>query len=91
MKYGVPQEWLSDVKKADEDSLLELVDHLPGEAAEALLDLATGKKPLTIVPVQDIKDPFEHPDASRRFRVMHNVGTANQHDAPGSKGKANGW
>jgi mRNA-degrading endonuclease RelE of RelBE toxin-antitoxin system len=73
LKYGVPQEWLSDVKNADEDSLLELVDHLPGEAAEALLDLATGKKPLIAVPVQDIKDPFEHPDAKRRFRVMHNV------------------
>lgn len=42
LAYGVPQEWLADVKAADEDSLLELADHLPGEAAEALLELATG-------------------------------------------------
>ena len=40
--YGVPTEWLNDVKKADEDTLLALTDHLPAEAAEALLELATG-------------------------------------------------
>lgn len=45
LAYGVPQEWLADVKAADEDSLLELADHLPGEAAEALLELATGGTP----------------------------------------------
>ena len=38
-------EWLTDVRRADEDSLLSLADHLPGEAAEALLELATGGKP----------------------------------------------
>src|SRR5688500_7177109 len=31
--YGVPAEWLKDVKVADEDSLLRLVDYLPAEAA----------------------------------------------------------
>ena len=45
LAYGVPPEWLSDVRRADEDSLLSLVDRLPGEAAEALLELATGGKP----------------------------------------------
>ena len=40
--YGVPAEWLDDVRSANEDTLLDLADHLPGEAAEALLDLATG-------------------------------------------------
>ena len=40
--YGVPAEWLADVRSANEDTLLELADHLPSEAAEALLDLATG-------------------------------------------------
>ena len=45
LAYGVPPEWLSDVRQADEDSLLSLVDRLPGEAAEALLELATGGKP----------------------------------------------
>ena len=43
--YGVPSEWLPDLRKTNEDSLLELADHLPKEAAEALLDLATGVTP----------------------------------------------
>ena len=43
--YGVPAEWLGDVKTATEDTLLALADHLPAEAAEALLELATGGKP----------------------------------------------
>src|SRR6266542_852046 len=43
--YGVPAEWLKDVREANEDSLLVLADRLPGEAAEALLELATGGKP----------------------------------------------
>lgn len=71
--YGVPVEWLSDVKAVNEDGLLELADHLPGEAAEALLELATGGKPRTVVPVGPVVDPFQHPDALRRFRVMANA------------------
>lgn len=43
--YGVPSQWLPDVRNATEESLLELADHLPKEAAEALLDLATGAIP----------------------------------------------
>jgi hypothetical protein len=43
--YGVPAEWLDDVRQATEDTLLALSDHLPAEAAEALLELATGGKP----------------------------------------------
>src|SRR5882724_10366529 len=35
--YGVPTEWLGDVRSATEDTLLILADHLPAEAAEALL------------------------------------------------------
>ena len=34
--YGVPVEWLNNVRAATEDTLLDLSDHLPGEAAEAL-------------------------------------------------------
>lgn len=71
LSYGVPAEWLDDVRRADEDSLLELADHLPGEAAEALLELATGGTPQLVQPVG--ADPFEHPDAQRRFRVMKDV------------------
>ncbi|HTN00569.1 MAG TPA: UvrD-helicase domain-containing protein, partial [Planctomycetaceae bacterium] len=70
--YGVPLEWLADVKAATEESLLGLSDRLPGEAAEALLELATGGKPRPAVVAADIS-PFEHPDALRRFRAMGNV------------------
>lgn len=71
--YGVPQEWLRDVQQADEDSLLVLADHLPAEAAEALLEIATGGTPKVAVPAVPGADPFAHPDAQRRFRVMTNV------------------
>ena len=59
--YGVPDEWLNDVRSANEDSLLDLIDHLPSEAAEALLELAVGRTPQT---VQALATPpvFEHPD-----------------------------
>ncbi len=70
--YGVPAEWLSDVKEADEDSILTLAEHLPAEAAEALLELATGGKPQPAAHATTA-DPFSHPDAQRRFRVMHGV------------------
>jgi mRNA-degrading endonuclease RelE of RelBE toxin-antitoxin system len=71
--YGVPEEWLGDVRTADEDSLLELADHLPAEAAEALLNLATGVAPQVTQPVAAGADPYAHPDAQRRFRTMRNV------------------
>src|SRR5215470_6974738 len=73
LSYGVPAEWLPDVRQANEDTLLTLADHLPSEAAEALLELATGGKPQAAPPIATGTDPFEHPDAQRRFRVMHNI------------------
>jgi len=73
LAFGVPPEWLKDVKNANEDSLLDLSDHLPAEAAEALLNLATGTIPTRPVPVAVGADPFEHPDALRRFRGIDNV------------------
>jgi len=71
--YGVPPEWLGDVRNATEDTLLTLADHLPQEAAEALLELATGGKPQPQKPAAAGADPFAHPDAQRRFRAMTNV------------------
>lgn len=71
--YGVPREWLDDAKRATESSLLTLSEHLPAEAAEALLELATGGKPRAVAPATKATDPFEHEDAKRRFRVMKNV------------------
>ncbi|MBK9522229.1 MAG: UvrD-helicase domain-containing protein [Rhodocyclaceae bacterium] len=71
--YGVPAEWLADVKQATEDTLLVLIEDLPAEAAEALLELATGGKPRMQTPPTATTNPFDHPDAQRRFRVMSNV------------------
>lgn len=73
LAYGVPEEWLNDVKAANEDTILELADHLPSEAAEALLDLATGVTPQAPQTIPADTNPFDHPDAQRRFRVMNNV------------------
>ena len=69
--YGVPAEWLPDVRLATDESLLDLVTYLPAEAAEALLELATGGKPRA--PHKATADPFQHPDAQRRFRIMSSV------------------
>ncbi len=71
--YGVPAEWLGDVKQVTEDTLLALADHLPAEASEALLELATGGKPRIPQPAEVAVHPFDHPDAQRRFRVMTNL------------------
>lgn len=95
--YGVPTDWLPDVRSATEDTLLHLTDHLPAEAAEALLELATGGRPSMAVSraaagvewkamtsasmrvgevassYPEPMDPFDHPDAQRRFRVISNV------------------
>lgn len=71
--YGVPTGWLGDVRQANEDSIFDIAEHLPGEAVEALLDLATGVTPKMRLPDPTIADPFAHPDAQRRFRVMNNI------------------
>ena len=71
--YGVPAEWLGDVRGATEDTVLALVEHLPAEAAEAVLELAVGGTPKKPQPAAPAADPFAHPDAQRRFRVMTDV------------------
>lgn len=69
---GVPPEWVNDVRNASEDNFFDIAEHLPGEAAEALLDYVTTGvlRPAAVAPDGD---PFAHPDAERRFRVMENV------------------
>ena len=48
-----------------------IASHLPGEAAEAIIDLATGTTPTKPeVRQPDQSNPYEHPDAQRRFRVL---------------------
>lgn len=73
MAFGVPEEWVDDVRKATEDTLFDIITHLPQEAQEALLKLAVGEKPEPPKPAPVEADPFAHPDAQRRFRVLTNV------------------
>lgn len=73
MAFGVPEEWVEDVRAATEDSLFDLLPHLPQEAQEALLQLAVGEAPEPPAPAPAEADPFGHPDAQRRFRVLANA------------------
>jgi len=41
LSVGVPPDWLADILNANEDRFLNLADHLPSEAAEALLEYVT--------------------------------------------------
>lgn len=70
LSVGVPADWLADVRAATEDAFFALAEHLPAEAAEALLDFATtGRLPVPAPVVVDV-DPFHHPDALRRIRPI---------------------
>jgi superfamily I DNA/RNA helicase/mRNA-degrading endonuclease RelE of RelBE toxin-antitoxin system len=50
---GVPLEWVDEARRVTDDGLLELCQRLPAEAAEALLDLATGVVPAKLRPLPD--------------------------------------
>ena len=69
LAVGVPSDWIVEVQAATEDSFLGFADRLPAEAAEALLEfVGTGRlRPPAPPPTHD---PFAHPDALRRFRVV---------------------
>lgn len=73
MNFGVPEEWVDDVRKTDEDTLFDVIAHLPQEAQEALLKLAVGEQPEAPKPAPVDADPFAHPDAQRRFRILANA------------------
>jgi len=73
MGFGVPEEWVDDVRRATEDTLFDIISHLPQEAQEALLKLAVGEKPEPPVTAPVEADPFAHPDAQRRFRILTNI------------------
>lgn len=70
LRYGVPKDAIDEVKAADEDTLFDLADRLPAEASEALLAIAVGQTPAEPVVSEAASDPFEHPDAKRRFRLV---------------------
>lgn len=75
LDVGVPRDWLGPVRTADEASVDGLFDSLPGEAAEALLDYLTGGRLEHHVAVKAAPgaDPFQHPDAQRRFRMVEGL------------------
>ena len=88
LNYGVPAEWLPDVRGADDNSLLDLADHLPDEAAEALLELATGGTPPLPSHTPPQIDPFEHPAAAA---ASASCTTSKSWSAPSTTRGRSGW
>jgi hypothetical protein len=71
LAVGVPQDWVAELQAASEDAFLLMADRLPAEAAEALLEyVGTGHLRKAELPIPT--DPYNHPDALRRFRVVEN-------------------
>ena len=73
LSYGVPPEWMGEVRLATEDAVYDLIGHLPSEASEALWNLMIGVAPVARSCRPADVTPFAHPDAQRRFRVMNSV------------------
>jgi len=68
LDIGVPQDWAADVLGWTEAQFFERAEHLPAEAAEALLEYAsTGQLP---TPQPATVDPFVHPDTLRRVQTI---------------------
>ena len=70
LAWGIPSDWIADVRSADEETLLSIAERLPADAAEALLALATGVEPVRPQAVATAGAGFEHPEAQRAFRVI---------------------
>jgi hypothetical protein len=85
LNAGIPADWVHTIRGASEDTFLEVADHLPPEAAEALLEYAaTGMLPIRPVVAEprvpaSLPEPASRldftisPDTLRRFRVIENV------------------
>ena len=73
LSWGIPEDWLEVVRDATEDTVLDIAGHLPAEAAEAILQEATGSRPEPAPVLALGANPYAHPDAGRRFRVMENI------------------
>ncbi len=68
--WGIPPDWIEDVRSADEEALLSIAERLPADAAEALLALATGVEPDRPEPIAPSGEGFEHLESQRAFRVI---------------------
>ena len=75
LDIGVPRDWLAAVRAIDEAGVDRLFASLPDEAAEALLDFATGGRLEDHIAMRPAAgaDPFVHPDAQRRFRIVDGI------------------
>ncbi len=75
LDVGVPRDWLEAVRDTDTARVDALFASLPDEAAEALLDFATGGRLTDHVAAKAVPgaDPFTHPDALRRFRAVEGL------------------
>ncbi|RKF13525.1 DNA helicase [Roseovarius spongiae] len=73
LSWGVPEDWLDTVRDATEDTVVDIALRLPSEAADAIMAAATGERPQPAPVVAAGEDPWAHPDALRRFRVVENV------------------
>lgn len=73
LSWGIPTDWLETVRAVTEDTILDIAGYLPAEAAEAIVQAATGVRPTPAEPIPADADPWSHPDAERRFRVMDNL------------------
>jgi hypothetical protein len=68
--YGVPREYVGDVRAVDSERFLALLDKLPAEAAEALFSIAAGVTPTPSPVLAGTVDPLAHPDSKRRLTVV---------------------
>ncbi|MBX9816206.1 MAG: AAA family ATPase [Sphingomonas sp.] len=75
LNIGVPRDWLDAVRQTEEVGVDALFASLPDEAAEALLDVATGGRIEDHIAARAAPgaDPFAHPDARRRFRQVEGI------------------
>ena len=70
LSFGIPEAWVgAALDAADEDALMAVAEHLPPEAAEAVLDIAIGKRPEPR-PVGQAGSGYETEDAKRAFWTL---------------------
>lgn len=69
LRYGTPRSWIEAVRAATlQEFVEEIGDKLPAESREFLWTVACGETPPP--PPPRSKNPFTHPDAKRRFRLV---------------------
>ncbi len=80
LSIGVPEDWIEDILNADEETFLNIAEHLPQEASEILLEVASGDisfdqaVKLAQINTEQANETnnhgFTHPAAERRFRIV---------------------